>query len=594
MRKSVKNLTLKTRVVAATVITSALVALLIAGLVTFFELRLARSAMVDSLASSARMVGLNSTAAIAFNDHPGAEEVLRAFGTADNIVSADIYTKSGELFATWRSSEPRHQDILRRIPSKSVQPMFASPTFRANYLELIEPIYVNGRNVGSIHVRSDLERLDQIVSIQKQLLGVIVFFALLVAYGLATGLKRWISKPIDEMAETMQQVSRANDYSLRAKKQTEDELGMLVDGFNNMLGQIQTRDTELLEAKNSAEIANKTKSQFLATMSHEIRTPMNGVLGMAELLKNTELNERQRHFLETIHRSGESLLSIINDILDFSKVEAGKIELEELEFNPHKLVQDVMFLLEDLAKAKSVILETDVAKEIPNRLIGDPSRLRQVLTNLVGNAIKFTEDGYVSVRVYLDAIEANAATLRFEVEDNGIGISESAQRSIFNAFSQADGSTTREFGGTGLGLTISKQLVELMHGNIGVTSAPNEGSTFWFDISVPVASEQRLPRSASSFEGELALIIDPDKSAANEIAVLLETQGISTCVANDAQEAYQRVTEVERALADINMVIVNVDSDDCGTRNSFKGSRTYQQPSSSTSMRILCIHFATP
>jgi signal transduction histidine kinase len=291
-------------------------------------------------------------------------------------------------------------------------------------------------------------------------------------------------------------LERSIRYALERKRAQEDLL--------EHAHEIERKNRDLAQAVQVSQEATKLKSEFLANVSHEIRTPMNGVLGMTELLLDGELTAEQRDYAETAYHSAEALLDIIDSILDLSKIEAGKLQLEAVDFSPAEVLHDVLKLVSGRARSKGLRVTAEVSEEAHGQLRGDPVRLRQVLLNLISNAIKFTEYGEVSVRVGVACSSEDGVKLLFEVQDTGIGLTPEAQARLFQPFVQADGSITRKYGGTGLGLAICKQLIEMMDGRVGVDSQPNRGSRFWFTARFQPARarfnelEAQLPHHVSS------------------------------------------------------------------------------------------------
>jgi len=373
-------------------------------------------------------------------------------------------------------------------------------------------------------------------------------------------LSAFVTRPLQSLITVIERIrADGTDYSLRVPPHGVSELGRLIMTFNRLLAQIQQRDAQMVAAKEAAEAASLAKSQFLAKMSHEVRTPMNGVLGMTELLLRTELGAKQRRFATTVHQSGEALLAVIDDILDFSKIEAGKLELEDVPFDLRESVEDLVDLLAEGAYRKGLELAFRMADDLPQRVRGDPLRLRQVLTNLVNNAIKFTTHGEIVVDVRRDTDDR----ICFTISDTGIGIEPDVLANLFQPFQQADSSTTRKFGGTGLGLAIVKQLSALMGGTVSVDSTPGKGTTFHFAVRLEAVATAEGP-ACTSLAGVRVLIVEDNPTNRDILLQYAIDWQMEVAVAADggqAIEAMQSAAATGRpfdvALIDMKMPILD-------------------------------------
>ena len=529
----------------------------------YHDLSEARARTAAELEALASIMGQGSATAIEFDDAKVAAENLAQLQAAPDIVAAAIYRSDGRRYASYLRDPAQARELPAAPGAQGVR-------FEPQSLSVFRSFGNHGETIGTVYLK---QRYDLAGWLRAYLaiLAAVLVASLALGLLIAARLQRWISGPILAMRDVAQRVMALRDYRLRAPKNSQDEVGQLADAFNGMLttleheiaersaaeqavremnadleqhvsqrtAELRSVNQTLVVRTEEAEAANRAKADFLANMSHEIRTPMNGILGLAYLLDQRKLDREAADMVQKIRNAGRSLQAIINDILDFSKIEAGRLEIEHAPFRLNDLIDNLAGIMAANAGSKDLELLLAPPPAIGGQLIGDALRLEQVLINLAGNAIKFTERGMIRVAITELAREPQRVTLRFSVRDTGIGIAPDQQANIFAAFSQADISTTRRFGGTGLGLTICRHLVEKMGGEIGVISAPGMGSEFWF--TVPLAWEEQTNYAPPELALLDVLIADDSEIARENLALTARSVGWSPIKADSGAAALQMV-----------------------------------------------------
>ncbi len=559
---------IKAKLTLLTMVTSGLALLVSVTLFGFNDVRTFHQSMEHDLQTLADVIGASAMSAVDFDDEAAAAKTLAALEQKPGILRAAIYKKDGKVLASY----------LRPGQAASEGPPPLQPDgFRHTdgRLEVFRPIQRGTDRLGTIFFQSDLAELHALIVRYIAGGAIILAGALAVAFVFASRFQRVISQPILDLAQMTRQVSEQKDYSVRAKKQSDDEIGFLIDRFNEMLGRMDQHERETLEINNQlrqsqqdALAATKAKSQFLANMSHELRTPLNAIIGYSEMLEEEATDTGQEGFipdLKKINGAGKHLLALINDILDISKIEAGKMELYLETFDLKTMLEDVVATTRLMVQKKSNKLEVQLAPAL-GAMRADMTKVRQALFNLLGNASKFTEHGTVTLTASREAGNSGTGWVVLQVKDTGIGMTREQLNRMFQAFSQADASTVRKYGGTGLGLAITRHFCRMMGGDVTVASEAGKGSVFTIrlpaevqdtekeDGAIPPPGPDQLPG-----EGNTVLVVDDDMAARDLLKRFLNKEGFHVECATNGAEALSMVKQVKPSVITLDVMMPGMD-----------------------------------
>ncbi len=521
----------KFTLIVMVVTTSALIFFSVLASVT--HLTVVRNSLMRNLQILSRTIIDVAPDVLKSDDKKAVQELLSVFRNDPDIEKVVLFDPDHSALAQYVKSDTVSTDIPDPIGPDGARYVWEKWQMKIN---VNYPVYFDNRRIGKLSIVSGVGRLHDYfmefgITLLLSMAGILVW-----TYFLTSFIHKPLSRTLADLADAARKVTETADYNVKVKVRSNDEVGKLAESFNSMLEAIIVRDDEIQEHRDNLEsvVAERTielrqkrdealsaanaKSEFLANMSHEIRTPMNGVIGVLSLLQEAKLSEEHKRLLETASRSADSLLMVINDILDFSKIEAGMVEFEEIPFDLRELMEESVLLFVDSIDSRRTDLISFVPNHINTALVGDPTRLRQVLGNLLSNAIKFTEQGEVVLQVGLLEQDDSTQLLKFQVRDTGVGIPANVIGKLFEKFTQADGSTTRKYGGTGLGLSVCKQLVELQGGEIGVESAAGVGATFWFTLPVKIQQE-KAPETVAEIDKRFNWCIIVDDNETNRMVL---------------------------------------------------------------------------
>ena len=541
-----QNLSIKKKLIGIMTLICGVTLLLASVSFVVTDFFLARQKIADDIKVQTRIIVYNSRGALAFNDADTADHILQSLESVSSIDSVTLFDVYGDMFAEYVRTS--HKKIHSKYDKDSSAEALL---FESGILLFREEIILDDEVIGSIVVHANLTELDNRIWGSVFLGFIVLSVSLLIALFLTLWFAKIISTPIENLRRACVEVGKGN-FAAEIAVVSQDEVGQLAMTFRKMV-------KDLAEQREKLEFANKAKSEFLANMSHEIRTPMNAVIGLTELALQTDLHDNVRDYLEKIATSSQSLLRIINDVLDFSKIDAGKLGLENVQF----LLRDVLDHLGDMFRAQmaadQVELVLSVSEECHYELMGDPLRLEQVLLNLISNAIKFTHKGEIVVKVRTIEESVEQVTLEFSVKDTGIGMSQDQLKNLFQAFTQADNSTTRKYGGTGLGLSICQRLVAMMGGRVWLESQPNIGSKFYFTATIKrfVGGGREALLLPNTLKMLKTLVVDDSGAARSALQDILTHFGCDVSYVVSGSDAVETIRHGQDSGSPFRLVLVD-------------------------------------